>query len=211
MSYFLFSINNNNQMTVNAYSQYSLSGLFFNSYNPNFNYINPNSGNALTYFQSATPLVTNGVVTSINFYTSSPNGWNNLDSPTNPVFVYTVAAPQNIAVSFFGYFLATKSGVWTFTLGVNGNSNDDLSAFWIGTAGQTIADLKTTATIANVSKAVNNVTGIANSTFTISLVIGNFYPILLNYGQGTSTATLGLGITPPNGTITYDGTPYYFH
>ena len=49
-----------------------------------------------------------------------------------------------------------------------------------------------------------------SSTYSVNLNSGSRYPLLLNYGQGVNNAKCQLGITPPSGTLTYDGTPYFF-
>lgn len=206
MPYFLFSIDSKN---ISSYPRPSGLKLLSYANNSTFN----NESLALSFFSGKTPSFTGGTIKTINFYIGS-NNWSNLDSiPTSFTYTnfYGTPLPQNNAVSIFGYFLATTSGNWTFTLGANGLSNDDVSSFWIGSEGQTIESLKASATISNVSKSVKSNTGIANSNYSVVLTGGSYYPILLNWGQTGGGAVLGLGITPPGGTLTYDGTPYFFN
>jgi len=50
-----------------------------------------------------------------------------------------------------------------------------------------------------------------NSTYSVNLTDRTPYPMLLNYGQGANNAKCQMGITPPSGTLTNDGTPYFFN
>jgi len=50
-----------------------------------------------------------------------------------------------------------------------------------------------------------------NYSYSVNLTGGNPYPILLNYGQSTNNAICKMGITPPSGSLTYNGTPYFFN
>jgi hypothetical protein len=51
----------------------------------------------------------------------------------------------------------------------------------------------------------------AFSTYSVNLTSGSPYPMLLNYGQNSVNSSCKMGITPPpSGTLTYDGTPYFF-
>lgn len=58
-----------------------------------------------------------------------------------------------------------------------------------------------------------NITGYpqSSSTYSTTLTDRTPYPMLLNYGQGANNAACKMGITPPSGTLTYDGTPYFFN
>jgi hypothetical protein len=179
------------------------SGLNYSSYsnndgNNNFQFQYGGIGyyqNCLNFFKNAGTPTSTGTVTSLN----SVNTTNN----------FGLINPYYCAISFYGYFFATISGTWTFTFGTGNLANDDLSVFWIGTAGQTLSSLKLNVTESNYSFGVTYPISFNNCSYSISLISGNYYPILLNYGQSYGGSVIGFGITPPNGSLTYDGTGYF--
>jgi hypothetical protein len=156
MSYFAFSINSLNQMVISTYPAdiVYLSGLTYDSYNNNTTYFTP--ANSLSFFTSATKSFT-GTTTSIN-YTNTQ--FNALDSLTiaNP-------SPINFAFSFYGYFIPTSTGVWTFTF-----SSDDTISFWLGTANQTISSLKSSVTVSSINSSPMIVTTTPLSQFTANSI-----------------------------------------
>jgi hypothetical protein len=135
-----------------------LSGLTYDSYNNNTTYFTP--ANSLSFFTTATK-TNSGTTTSIN-YTNTD--FNALDSLTiaNP-------SPINFAFSFYGYFIPTSTGVWTFTF-----SSDDTISFWLGTANQTISNLKSSVTVSSFNSSPMIVTTTPLSQFTVnSITISN--------------------------------------
>jgi len=178
------------------------SGLNYSSYSNNngsnsFQYRGTdNYQNCLNFFNNAgTPAYT-GTVTSLNsIHTTSNFGLTNNSS---------------CAISFYGYLLASRSGTWSFTFGAGNLANDDLSVFWIGTAGESLSSLKSRVTESNYNFGVTFTVPFNNCSWTKSLIAGNYYPILLNWGQSGGGSVIGFGITPPNGSMTYDGRGYFF-
>lgn len=186
--------NNNSKNSGLKYSSYSN-----NDYNlgNSFRYLGLNNyRNCLKFFETAGTPTSTGTVTSVNsIHDTSKFGLRN---------------NQACAISIYGYFFATVTGRWTFTFGTGNLSNDDLSVFWIGTAGQDLSLFKSNVTESNYSFGVTYPVSFKNCSYSTSLIAGNYYPILLNWGQSWGGSILGFGITPPNGSLTYDGTRYFF-
>jgi hypothetical protein len=103
----------------------------------------------------------------------------------------------NYSVEWFGYFRATATGTWTFHCAA-----DDYTYMWVGAT----ASSGNTSANAFISAQYNAVL----KSNTISLTAGEYYPIRVQYGQGSGGAACQVAFTPPGGTLTYDGTGYYF-
>ena len=106
---------------------------------------------------------------------------------------------QYIALKLKGYFTPDVSGTWSFKLG-DTNPNDDLSYLWIGNNA--------------LNPTPQNALGMtyyysAMQTLKIDLIAGVKYPILIYWGQSWGGLVFSIGIIPPNGQLTYDGSKYY--
>ncbi len=142
---------------------------------------------------------------------------------------------DNTIVTFYGYFKPNESGSWSFRMATSNYANDEISILWIGSDGQTIANLKSSATaptsastrtnttpsytgsnankIVNYSFATNSTANVNSFTiYTVTLTSGKYYPILMNWGQSGGGEYCELAIKRPSGT-TYstDGSSYYFN
>lgn len=102
------------------------------------------------------------------------------------------------SMEIFGYFRATVSGTWTFSL-----SSDDGSYFWIGQnalVGYTYSNY-------NIGTPAPNTA----ATCTVTLLAGTYYPIRIHYTKNNlRNANLTFSFTPPGGTQTYNGQGYFF-
>jgi len=169
MSYFLFSIDYDNKMNISDYTPFA-NGLKYNSYANNTTYINQT--NALSYFTTATKTAS-GTVTSINYSNSS---FNTLDTYTQ-----SSSIPINFALSFYGYFIPTITGVWTFTF-----NDDDVISFWISNQPQLISSFLPTLTTSNIN---NTKLGIiqANPTLAVypSFTSNNFNIVSNDFRNGS--------------------------
>ena len=170
MSYFLFSIDSNNRMNISDYTPF-VNGLKYNSYNTNTTYTN--QANALSYFTTATKTAS-GIVPSINF---SNTDFNALD------LTYTKlnSIPYNFALSFYGYFIPTITGVWTFTF-----NGDDVLSFWIGAAYQTTSNLLSTVTTSTMNYSI---VGTPITTTPLAFTSNTLTITSATYTNGTYTAS----------------------
>jgi hypothetical protein len=169
-----------------------MSGLTFYAYNSNPGFNNYNSATNFSIF-GTTPNKTGIISTILN------------TNDTNALFsTYGFTSNQYIAAKFTGYFTPNVSGNWGFLLGniSSGLPNDDLSYLWIGNNA--------------LSPTQSNFTGMCyyyssfSSCYVYSqLTAGTSYPILLYWGQSYGGFGISLGIIPPGGSVTYNGTPYY--
>ena len=208
-----------------------VSGLKYNTFTNNtgtyqFCWVNPghtNFDNSLTFFKQAGIPAYSGTVTyiDINNISATPTTLCGLSFYTSSGTGY----PQDSAIQFTGYFYAPTTGTYTFSLGdiTSYKSNDDISVFWIGTAGTSIYNFLSTVTESGTASPTGtgpsfqvtyNSSGsssnFSNCQYSISLTAGNYYPIILSWGQSFGGAVLGLGITPPGGSLTYNGTGYFY-
>ena len=162
-----------------------VSGLIWTSYNGYFN-------DNLTFIDSATVINGNngsstGIFTDFSSLSSITNG--NWTSQTN----YTL--------KIFGYFLTpdNSTGVWSFTM-----SSDDASYLWLG------SNALSGYTTSNALININGQHIITTVTNTISLTANTVYPILIIYGQYTTTESLQLTFTSPSGVTYTDGTGFFY-
>lgn len=135
-----------------------------------------------------------GTVTSILNYNDSNSLYNE----------YGVLNSGNFVLKFTGYFIPNQTGTWGFVLGDSYNyvSNDDLGVLWIGDNA--------------LNPSPNNYTGLCtyfnsyeSTIFYVELTASQAYPLLMYYGNFGGGFVIALGIIPPGGVVTYDGTPYY--
>jgi hypothetical protein len=110
-----------------------------------------------------------------------------------------------------GYFKAQKSGVHSFKL-----TSDDSAYLWIGNSGDDITTLSNNITLANALIDNGGTHPPTSVSATITLNEGEYYPILLFYGnKNLSWPYTGgyqntLAFTPPGGVEQTSGVGYYF-
>jgi hypothetical protein len=121
----------------------------------------------------------------------------NLTQITNGQIVEN-SAVYLFSMEIFGYFRATVSGTYTFSL-----SSDDGSYLWIGPnalVGYTYVNF-------NIGTPAPNTA----TTCTVTLLAGTYYPIRIHYTKNTErNANLTFSFTPPGGTQTYNGQGFLF-
>lgn len=106
-----------------------------------------------------------------------------------------VATRDTISVELLGYFRPNSTGNWSFKM-----STDDRGLFWIGN--NALSGL--TSGNADISTSVNE------STTTIALTAGQYYPIRIQYGENFVNEGFFFAFTPPGGIETSDGRGYFF-
>jgi hypothetical protein len=102
------------------------------------------------------------------------------------------------SVEWTGYFRANATGTWTFTA-----YSDDSCYMWLGAtalSGFTNSNYLLLETSGHPGTRTN----------TISLVEGVYYPVRIRWGEGGGADYFNLDFTPPSGTVTTDGTGYFF-
>jgi GLEYA domain len=119
------------------------------------------------------------------------------------------AQTSNFAFSFRGYFVPPTSGTWIFEL-----STDDVACLWIDTAGANTLYSSRYVTAFNDSNYnilgwwnLNNVANIHQTNGTwyaqgppcyVTLQAGQYYPILINWSQGTGGYSFVCNCYSPN-------------
>jgi hypothetical protein len=191
-------------------------------YDNNSNYLAcglglPNSGTGISFSSMYSKQKT--MLSGLNFKTFSQGyfaddvGWTtvrqytaiglvtdftNISNATNANYYVNYAGAYT--AEWFGYFRANVTGTWTFTV-----NSDDASYLWVGsvalngwTTGNTIA--KSPSTHPNGSEVAG----------TISLTSGSYYPIRMQYGNGSGNSDCQFTMTPPSGTKTTNWAGYVF-
>jgi len=124
---------------------------------------------------------------------------------TNSLYsTYGFSTNQSIALKFQGYFTPNVTGNWGFLLGdIKSNlANDDISYLWIG-------ENALNPTSSNANGMCYWYTSFSSCYIYTQLTAGVSYPILMYYGQGNGGFAVSLGIIPPGGSVTYDGSSYF--
>jgi hypothetical protein len=112
---------------------------------------------------------------------------------------FTVTNNTLVSYLWVGYFLAPTTGVYQFAL-----RSDDRAAFWIGSLALSGFTFNNEAVEANF-----NTGEVFSGGYT--LTEGVAYPVRLLYGNSGGTGVIELRFVPPGGTITNNGTGYYFY
>ena len=112
---------------------------------------------------------------------------------------YPVDSNDGYSVEIFGYFRATVSGTYTFSL-----NSDDGSYLWIG------SNALVGYTTSNANIINGGVHGMTTVTYTITLLSGTYYPIRIQYAENVLGNDLQFRFTPPGGTQTSNGQGYFF-
>jgi hypothetical protein len=174
MSYFAFSINSLNQMVISTYPAdiVYVSGLTYDSYRNNTTYFTQE--NSLSFFTTATK-TNSGTTTSIN-YTNAM--FNTLDT-----FTQSSSIPIKFAFSFYGYFIPTSTGTYTFTF-----YGDDTLSFWLGTANQAFSTFKSGLTNSNI-KNTTVITPPVTAVTPLAFTSNNFILSTVDYKSGTYTTS----------------------
>lgn len=108
------------------------------------------------------------------------------------------SATYLFSIEMFGYFRATVSGTYTFSL-----SSDDGSFLWVGQ----------NALVGYTTSNFNIGTPAANTpaTYSVTLLAGTYYPIRIHYTKNyLRNANLTFSFTPPGGTQTSNGQGFFF-
>jgi hypothetical protein len=110
-----------------------------------------------------------------------------------------------MAIEIKGFFLPDSTGPWTFWQYATAcnSASDDSVTFYIGNSALS-------PTSSNFNSYVNWIT--PQTSFTVYLIAGQYYPVVLYYSQGDAGYILGFGYTAPDGSsIAYDGTNHFFN
>jgi hypothetical protein len=197
-SYFRFittAVNGGNSVNIqnlNLYTPISLN----NSITPatpkglldglTWKYYNGDSGDSVSYYTTNTYINIGRCIntTNINTLTSGQYPVNNGDS---------------YSMEIFGYFRATVSGTYTFSL-----ATDDGSYMWIG------ANALVGYTTSNANIINGGARAMTTVTCNITLLAGTYYPIRIHYREVNNDNDLRFSFTPPGGTQTFNGQGYFF-
>lgn len=136
----------------------------------------------------------------VSYYTT--NTYRNIGRFTDGTNVGTITSGQYIvnggdyySMEIFGYFRASVSGTYTFTL-----ASDDGSFLWVG---QNALNNYTTSN-ANIQLSIGT------SSCTITLLAGTYYPMRIHYAEGPGNDDLQFSFAPPGGIGTHNGQGYFF-
>ena len=211
----------NGSNVANKYSYFRLIVMAVGNPNPGtgdfVNIVNLNLYTPMSLNNSITPATPKGLLdgltwkyyngfsnTVVSYYTT--NTYTNIGrcvNTTNLTQITNGQIVENSAVylfsmEIFGYFRATVSGTYTFSL-----SSDDGSYLWIGPnalVGYTYLNF-------NIGTPAPNTA----TTCTVTLLAGTYYPIRIHYTKNNETnANLTFSFTPPGGTQTYNGQGFLF-
>ena len=109
-------------------------------------------------------------------------------------------------VQWQGYFKASTTGQYTFF-----TESDDSSFLWVGSKDQKVKDLIETRSLGNPVVDNRGLHGRRERSGTIDLEEGEYYPILIYFGENSGVDNLTVSFTPPGGTKTNDGSNFYSH
>jgi hypothetical protein len=155
-------------------------------FDDDFNFFANNQGNILS---------TETDVLEINYPRQSDGTFNN---------------GNDFSAEYFGYFKPEETGDYEFQM-----TSDDSSWMWIGTAGQTYQDLKTTRDTTNELIDISGLHGSQTVNGTISLIAGQYYPILIYFGNKKYQNSNGswehrVSFKPPGGIWHNSGIGYWY-
>lgn len=169
-----------------------MNGLQWTSYTSTLNFVGGKAtlyNRAVTFFNSPPTAIKSGSVEQIQINTS-----NNINNP--PISTFTFGQTTNLAIKFNGYFYASQSGNYTFTLGVvaDGVNSDikDYGILFIGLANSNIVPNSTfveNSSLSNIYPIIYTGSEIMTTlryTATVNLTADNFYPMLFYYNKGSN-------------------------
>lgn len=167
-------------------------GLQYNGYLNNTGFNNYNSATNFSIFSTQSQI--SGKITTINNSNNTPSLYQ----------TYGFSVNQYIALKFSGYFVPNVTGKWGFIMGSTSTNlpNDDLSYLWIGNNARS-------PTSSNYSGMCYYYSSMTQAYVYMDLVAGQYYPLLMYWGQSWGGFVISLGIVLPNGTKTYDGSEYF--
>lgn len=141
---------------------------------------------------------------NVNFFTGAPSASGIVASIPDIVtgtggYVPSLNYNGLYSIQWVGYFLSNYTGTWTFY-----TNSDDASYLWIG------PNATTGFTTANAT--VNNGTahGMVEQSGTVSLVAGQYYPILIQYGQAGGGANMIVSFANPSLSKTTAGQGFFY-
>ena len=210
----------NGSNVADKYSYFRLITLALNGTSANadsVNFINLNLFTPISLNNAITPATPKGLLdgltwkyyngssnNSVSYYTT--NTYTNIGrciDTTNINLItngqYRVDGADAYSMEIFGYFRATVSGTYTFSL-----ATDDGSYLWIG------ANALTGYTTSNANIQHPNFNSYSPITSTVTLLAGTYYPIRIHYYEGIGGDDLRFRFTPPGGTQTSNGQGYFF-
>ena len=178
-----------------------MSGLIWNSYESNdtlraFNYFNNANqlyANAISFFNAKPTSVDSGNLTTLQISEDV------VEIPPFTTFRNGTSVP-NTAIAFEGYFCPTYTGDWTFTLGYNTSPSDDFAMMFLGLYSETPgSQISPSTTFNGISSVPSNTHPILYNIYwqtggenppatlrtTVSLIYGEYYPILIYYNRST--------------------------
>lgn len=129
-----------------------------------------------------------GIVTSIPSINAGTNGYVPGDSSRD---LYSV--------QWKGYFISNYTGTWTFY-----TNSDDASYLWIGPTATT------GFTTANATVNNGGLHGMVEQSGTVSLVAGQYYPILIQFGENGGGDNMIVSFSNPSMTKTTDGQGFFY-
>ena len=140
----------------------------------------------------------------VSYYTT--NTYRNIGRFTDGRDMGTITSGQYItnggdyySMEIFGYFRASVSGTYTFTL-----ATDDGSYLWIGSN----ALVGYTTSNANIQHPTYN--SFIPISYTVTLLAGTYYPIRIHWSESSVGDDLRFSFTPPGGIQTYNGQGFFF-
>jgi hypothetical protein len=173
------------QITTYLPTTGSLNSFQYNSYY--------SGGNNNTLFSTSSNLLT-----TINYANTIASANNIFGFNTNTAG--TANAGLNIGLLVYGYFRPDISGVWNLKL-----DTDNHGTLWFNDGSGGSSFWPPTDTNYRIT---GNVT--VPSYNTASLIAGTYYPMQITWSQFIGGSKFIFSITPPSGTITTDGTGYFF-
>jgi hypothetical protein len=178
-------------------------------------YIFPNNLNGQGYFYSAaSPAATQAaalIQTPAYYYTNVPSLPIVKSSVVSSFVVSDFNQPNNIyrvnqstawGFKAFGFFLPDVTGNWTFSMSV-----DDVAELWIGSDSN--GNIVPICPSASSNIKVWWVGG--TQTYTVRLISGKYYPILLYYGEGNGGENLNFTYSPTGGTLGQVASNYLYY
>jgi hypothetical protein len=137
----------------------------------------------------------------VSYYTT--NTYRNIGRFTDGTDVGTITSGQYItnggdyySMEIFGYFRASVSGTYTFTL-----TSDNGSYLWVGSN----ALVGYTTSNANIQIPI-----IGTASGTVTLLAGTYYPMRIHCTEQNGGDNLQFSFTPPGGIQTYNGQGFFF-
>ena len=132
-------------------------------------------------------------------YTNIGKTLNTLNINTATNGMANVDVGTSFSVEWVGYFRASVTGTYTFY-----TESDDWSYLWI--------DSTALSGFTTANALVNNGGShpVQERSGTVTLYAGVYYPMRVQFGQGSGGVDCKISFAPPSGSRTYDGNGFYF-